>query len=107
MAHDDDSGPSSTGPEDDLTAAYVEVMIQLQAGDLTFIVHLSKDGDAWRYRSGQVQEEFDGTSLPSSGKVIAADHHDARRRVAAILAEGHQPGTTERDLFDLLATFSK
>jgi hypothetical protein len=83
---------------------YLESKVTLVAEAVSFVLSVYwEGGNLWKYNlSGVVSENATNARL-AYGRIIAADYHAAAIRAAQQLAQGYQPGTIERGLFDALA----
>lgn len=92
----------------ELTGDYVirlaEVRVELSADDTRFGVTLTNSGDRiWKYNVSAVtpQGGYRSQSM-MTGRVITDDAITAAMRVAAMAAQGYEPGTIERGLLDAM-----
>lgn len=94
----------STRLAGDVSITYLEVKIQLAAGNTRFVLTLNANpGNVWRYNLSEDSHNARNSRV-AFGRIIAPDHRAALWQIAAVLSQGYQPGTVERVLFDTMAT---
>jgi hypothetical protein len=81
-----------------------EVRVELSAEDTRFGVTLANSGDRiWKYNVSAITVQGYRSQSAMTGRVIADEVIAAATRVAAMAAEGYEPGSVERGLFDAMA----
>ena len=99
----DEPGLADSGIDGEVITGFVGVEIRLAAGGAHYRVTLSEgEPGRWNYVLENLEAQPCDVPRPAYGQVFAADHHEAGRRVAPLLAGCFLPGTVESKLMDLL-----
>src|SRR5580698_7392188 len=90
----------------ELTGNYVirlaEVKVELSADETRFGLTLTNTGDRiWKYSLSLIVR-WNRVRSAMTGRLMADDAITAAMRVAAMAAQGYQPGTIERGLLDAM-----
>lgn len=107
----EDGAQGEAGPGGGVRAGCIGVEIRLSEGDVDFLLTLSLVGSTpgsivWMYHLDTGDDgEYRMPSL-ASGRVIATDHHEARRLATPILIGCFEQGSAERRLLETLPAFS-
>jgi hypothetical protein len=81
-----------------------EVRVELSADDTGFGVTLTNSGDRiWKYNVSAITPQGYRSQSVMTGRVITDEVFAAAMRVAARAADGYEPGSVERGLFDAMA----
>lgn len=88
----------------DYVIRLAEVRVELAAEDTRFGVTLTNAGDRiWKYNVSAVTAQGYRSQSAMTGRVITGELFAAALRVAVMAAEGYEPGSVERGLFDAMA----
>jgi hypothetical protein len=87
----------------EITHVHLESKVMLITGAMSFALTVAWEaGTIWRYSLSLVSDETRNVRA-GFGRVLAPDYRAAAMRAAEQLAQGYEPGTVERGLFDALA----
>jgi len=88
----------------DYVIRLAEVRVELSADETRFGVTLINAGDRiWKYNVSAVTPQGYRSQSVMTGRVITGEAFAAARHVAARAAEGYEPGSVERGVFDAMA----